>query len=722
MLKTISNRLRYGLAATALIAYGAASAHATTTVALSGNVAGWVGRAVSTGTAPDSQSVKIVVHMAFRNSDSLKAMVAAVSKPGAPQYGRYLTPAQFAAQFAPGAADVSAVQTLLGAAGMTGIAVGPANAYVTANATVQQLRATFGVSQNLYSYAGRTLRANKEAPVLPAALAGKVLFIEGLDDTTLLKHPFHRSAITEDGVAAAGISPNAPTPPPIAASLPSPYCDHYFNDLRAHLSTQPAPYGDHLPWLSCGYTPQQIGQAYGMNQTTLDGTGVTVAIVDAYASPTLIPDGERYAKNHGLPVLTMNNFTQIIPPGIHHVNPLDPCMPVGWWTEQSLDVASVHGAAPGAHIVYVGATDCGAGLTTALIDTIMLHRADVITNSYGYNGESVDLGTITSEDQAAMAAATMGISVLFSSGDDGDLSQVNGVATGSYEATSPYVTAVGGTSLGLLNAAGTKYEWGWGTYRDFLNGVQVNSGTSVTTTGLATVTNFGYTYPAFAFYSGAGGGVSLAEPEPDYQKPIVPTTLSNFVNYASGNTAPLANPGRVTPDIAMLADPYTGYLIGQSFTISSNPFNNQGCTPTSATTEYCEFGEGGTSLASPLMAGVLAIVDEARMKAGKALVGFANPWLYGQKIGLGLKGSGINDIKPPVANVAVLRGYASNLNEMRVVTINSVPFLIDTVPFAIVACGSTICEGLDDVFNYVTPGYDDVTGLGVPYVPKLITQ
>ncbi len=72
--------------------------------------------------------------------------------------------------------------------------------------------------------------------------------------------------------------------------------------------------------------------------------------------------------------------------------------------------------------------------------------------------------------------------------------------------------------------------------------------------------------------------------------------------------------------------------------------------------------------------------------------------------------------------MAVLRGYASNLNEARVVTINSVPFNITTTPFALEVCGAAVCEGINDVFNYVTPGYDDVTGLGVPYLPLLVNQ
>jgi hypothetical protein len=48
--------------------------------------------------------------------------------------------------------------------------------------------------------------------------------------------------------------------------------------------------------------------------------------------------------------------------------------------------------------------------------------------------------------------------------------------------------------------------------------------------------------------------------------------------------------------------------------------------------------------------------------------------------------------------------------------------VISPTPFPLVPCALTICEGINDVFNNVTPGYDDVTGLGVPYAPLLITQ
>jgi subtilase family serine protease len=151
--------------------------------------------------------------------------------------------------------------------------------------------------------------------------------------------------------------------------------------------------------------------------------------------------------------------------------------------------------------------------------------------------------------------------------------------------------------------------------------------------------------------------------------------------------------------------------------------------------EYCESAEGGTSLASPLFAGVIAVMNSKRADEGLPPLGFANPLLYS----IGSKGTGstfnhaLNQIVAPADPTAVLRGYKSNLEEARVVTINSVPFLISTTtPFALEVCGISICEGVDDVFNYTslapaafppTPaGYNDVTGLGVPYLPVLINQ
>jgi subtilase family serine protease len=134
---------------------------------------------------------------------------------------------------------------------------------------------------------------------------------------------------------------------------------------------------------------------------------------------------------------------------------------------------------------------------------------------------------------------------------------VHGAASGSWPATSAWVTGVGGTSLLIMDYTGKKAEYGWGTYRAFLNDATVNSVKSVTTSGIATTSAFHETFDDFAFYSGAGGGISLLEPQPAYQASSVPLNLATTLNLASGFTVPLSSPQRVSPDVAMVADPYS---------------------------------------------------------------------------------------------------------------------------------------------------------------------
>jgi subtilase family serine protease len=713
----------------------AAMAAETSTVA--GNVATWVKSAKLLSSASANTSVTIAVHMSVKNLAGLKSLVAEVSNPKSKEYGRFITPQQFGQRFEPAGADVTAVKALLEHSGMTNLTQGPHGMYVTATATVSQLRTAFKVTQNLYSYKGKTLRANNNAPTIPASLAGKILFIEGLDDSATLRQPFHQSESMGPLYAPASTEKSsAPktTPPPVAASNPPAYCNTNYGSSEkiATLTTAADVYGAAIPWLNCGYTPQQIQAAYGLNKVKYTGAGVTVAIVDAYASPTLESDGNRYSANHDLPKLTSANFSQIIPAGIYDVSPDETCGPYGWWTEQSLDVDSVHGAAPGAKILFVGSRDCATSLTVALMNVLYNGLADVVTNSWGVGGEYIAPGEQQAFDQAAMAGAAEGVTTLFSSGDDGDLSAPNGVASGSWPATSAWVTGVGGTTLEIEDNNGNKSEYGWGNYRAFLTDVTVKSKTLIEDSGVATVSNFGYTYDDYSFYAGSGGGISLLESQPSYQAAIVSYALATTLNLASTYTEPLPNPMRVSPDVALVADPYTGYLYGETFTIAGNAIADHGCKPISETEEYCENAEGGTSLASPLMAGVIAVVNQKRLAAGEPEVGFANPWLYS----VGSEGNGvslhsaINQIIAPTEPVALLRGYAANLNEARVVTVNSVPFNIQTVPYGIFTCGIPICLGVDDVFNYTSEstaggtgkGYNDVTGLGVPWVPKLINE
>src|SRR5882757_7810812 len=401
------------------------------------HVSNWVGKAQRIGSEDDRKSVRFTVFLSFRNQTELTSLVAEQSSPRSAQYAKYLTPEQFRQRFAPPAADVAKVQSELKKMGFAVDFTPDSGLFIQARGSVSQVKYHFGVTQELYAYKGKVLRANVETPRLPASIANIVTYVSGLDDTAALRTPtsvrlgMHYNAKVNAGDEA---SPDAPPPP--QEGINSPVCSNYWGDHTATLSTAPGPYPKTLPWLICGYTPQQVRQAYGADDVKQDGSGVTVGIVDVYASPTIVADVNRYSANHRLPKLTNKNFKQYVPAGLFDVPADDPCGPQGWYGEQSLDFDAVHSMAPGAYIIYsaTACTDPGNGGLYELIDN---HLADIVTNSYGYNGESLPTDFINSENQFFLQAAAEGMSILFSSGDDGDLAAINGIASGSWEATSP---------------------------------------------------------------------------------------------------------------------------------------------------------------------------------------------------------------------------------------------------------------------------------------------
>ena len=197
-------------------------------------------------------------------------------------------------------------------------------------------------------------------------------------------------------------------------------------------------------------------------------------------SPTLIPDANRYSKHHNLPTLTAGtNFTQYYGANIKEVPASDPCGPQGWFTEISLDVDAVHSMAPGANIVYSGGLSCSnVDLESAVytvVDgtaTVGGPLADIITNSYGQTGEGSSPAEMAVEDAIFEQADVEGVSVLFSSGDNGDVAYEIGIADASYPASDPLVTAgwrpprwrCATRMASSLSGAG-------GTFRAYLNGV-----------------------------------------------------------------------------------------------------------------------------------------------------------------------------------------------------------------------------------------------------------
>ena len=211
-----------------------------------------------------------------------------------------------------------------------------------------------------------------------------------------------------------------------------------------------------------GYTPAQVRAYLGLSG---DGSGQTIALVDAYDHPTIVDDVNKFSTTFGLPLVCGTpgatasncfNFTKATPQGKTRSD-------AGWALEIALDVEWAHAVAPKASILLVEAKSNAFNNLFAAIDYAAQSGAAVISNSWGateFNGEaSWDAHcTLTS----AVCTA--------SSGDAGN--------PGLYPAYNPSVIAVGGTTLGLDAVGGVTGEAAW---------------------------------------SGSGGGVSKYESKPTYQ-------------------------------------------------------------------------------------------------------------------------------------------------------------------------------------------------------------
>ena len=204
------------------------------------------------------------------------------------------------------------------------------------------------------------------------------------------------------------------------------------------------PTGPHLDYAPCGYTPPQLRQAYGIDTLVsqgLDGASTTVAIVDAYASPSIYKDASTYAtRNDPTHPLTKSQFSQLIYKPTKALEGDDECGANGWWGEETLDVEAVHAMAPGAHILFVGGSDClDQSLDVALNGVVAGNLAQIVSNSYGDAGEDISADEVSAFNAISESAVLQGIGVYFSSGDDGDeVADLGGAPTPDFSATNPW--------------------------------------------------------------------------------------------------------------------------------------------------------------------------------------------------------------------------------------------------------------------------------------------
>ncbi len=609
----------------------------------------WLHQARDMGASSTAQRMNFGVLLGMRDQAGAMDTLKAISDPASSSYGQWLTNAQFDARYAPAKSSVTAVQDWLRSEGFQVTKTLPSGMYVEASGSVAQVQSAFGTSVHNYSYLGKNVHANNSQLSLPtgtpAAVTSAISGVIGVDQGTALKH----TAGTEPG------------PPPGARYGVQP-CSAYYAEKVA--DDKPAAYGKNQPYTVCGYGPQQLQSAYGESsllKSGIDGRGVTVAITDAYAAPTIYADAQKYNQVHHQPLFTPGQFSQIVPDR-NGFDQVKLCGAQGWYGEETLDVEAVHAMAPGANIVYVGASDCTSGLDEAWAETIDSHVADVITNSWTDGTDDITLlGTDYVEfyEQFSTEAALTGITVNFSSGDAGDHT-AGGTdlpsKTVEFPADLPFVTGVGGSSV----LVGSHGQWlgedGWQT-------------------AYSTLTNGAWTpAPPGTYSSGGGGGTSQLFTQPFYQAGKVPASISEY--YGS-------TPMRAVPDIAMDGDPNTGFLVGETQVFPDGTYWDQ-------------YRIGGTSLSSPLLAGVVAVASQAHHHP----LGFINP-LYYRLLGT----SALHDTVAPTSPVAQVRTDYTNFLD------NSQGkfWRLQTVDVQ----SSTLHD---------TPGYDNETGVGTPLGPAFFLR
>ena len=158
------------------------------------------GLATPTGAYPADTTMQVNVGMAVRNPAQLDDLIAAASTPGSPSYGRYLTQAEYLADFAPTDASVGAARAWLASNGLTVTNVSPDNLIIGVEGSVSKVEGAFGVSIESFRDGNRSFYANTANPTVPSNLS--ISWVGGLNDAAVIE------AAHSSVHPASGYSPN----------------------------------------------------------------------------------------------------------------------------------------------------------------------------------------------------------------------------------------------------------------------------------------------------------------------------------------------------------------------------------------------------------------------------------------------------------------------------------------------------------------------------------
>lgn len=572
--------------------------------------------------------ISLVFNRSAAQEADLTALLAAQTTSSSAQFHKWLTPEQFGARFGVADADLAQAEAWLASGGFTGLSISPARNQIDFSGTAAQVNAAFGTE--LHQYRSGTEARTNYAPstdlVLPKALSPLVLSVDHL--STFRPKPQIRTASTH---------------PQFTSSVS----------------------GSHF------LAPGDVATQYDMNSvynSGFNGAGESIAVVGQ--SDVRLSDIQHFQSAAGLP---NNPPTPFLMPGTGVSAIYDPDQ-----GESDLDLEWTSAMARGAQIIFVYTGDSfNYGVFSAITYSVMHNLAPIITVSYGSCELAFSSSTLAQYSALAQQASAQGQTIITSTGDAGSTSCFLDTNLTLAQQETPSV----GVLADLANVTG-------------IGGVQMQAGTFSTgnTTYFAAATGSDNLSSLISYVpetvwnedsapsatsagglSSGGGGASTLIPRPSWQTGVPGIPAGSF---------------RLVPDISIQASTVSpGFLFCSSDITTWGPQQVGSCVTgfRDSSGQQLLTVAGGTSFGSPIFAGMLAVLNQAKHIPAQ---GNINPILYG------LAGN-------PTT-------YASAFHD------------ITTGTNACTVASASICSAAGAAGFAAGVGYDQASGLGTIDLAKLI--
>jgi subtilase family serine protease len=621
---------------------------------------------------------------------ALDAYVERLTDRRSPDYHRWLTAEALGTDFGPAAFDIAAVTHWLGGHGFTVNGMSKSRMTIDFSGTAGEVAQAFHTSLHVIQANGATHIANMTDPRIPAALSGVVAGIVSLND--FRPRPMFKPR------------------PAYTATL-----DGSTFDIVA---------------------PADLATIYDFNPTFQAGTtgaGQTIVVIED-TNVYKTADWTSFRAAFGLSGYTAGSFTQIHPAGSNAC--ANPGTVPGPEAEAELDAEWASAAAPSAAIVLASCADTATSFGGLLALQNLLDSASppgIVSISYGEcepeNGATQNAAYEATYEQAV----ALGVSVFVSAGDEGaascDADQPNathGISVSGFAST-PYNVAVGGTDFGDTYAGKNSAYWSnrntstYGSAKSYIPEIPWND--SCASVLIATAAGYSTPYGSSGFCnsalgqadyvttaSGSGGPSGCATGAPSIAG-VVSGTCRGYTKPAWQSV--FGNPAdkrRDLPDVSLFA---ANGVWAHFYVYCDSDVADGGAACTGAPVNWS--GAGGTSFASPILAGIQALVNQ---KTGSRQ-GNPNPTYYAlAATEYGASGSTLCNSSRGRAVGAACIFYDVREGDMDVNCTGTHDCYDPSGTYGVLSTNDT-----RDLAAYATrPGWDFATGIGTVNVTNLVDQ